>query len=401
MLVENIMLTLIRSEICDCSVGEQIQNELTKEKYKELYILSKKHDLSHIVASALSRIGFLKDDEISVAFNQQLMMSLYRDTQREYALKLTSDLLEQAHIPHILLKGSVLRLFYPQTWMRTSCDIDVLINKSDADLVEQVLCAAKFVRAKDGSTHDYNYISPNKVHIEIHYTLTQDGRLSLSDRLLESVWNSYSVLDNGCSYRYSMTPELFIVYHLAHLGRHLLHGGCGVRPFLDLWLINKNFKVDAIKRNELLSQCGLLELYNASTELSQVWLERNRHNDATELLEKYILCGGAYGTSDNAAKVQAARGIGKIRSFVNLMFLPRENLKVLYPKLEKYPVLFPFYQVKRWFRIFDKNKQNKIRHLTDVRNTVKEDDVISTTELLKQLGLDEKTENPNKAPCGE
>ena len=60
MCVEGIMFTLICSEICGSFVNEDLQSNLTKEKYKELFILSRKHDLSHIVASALSRIGFFK-----------------------------------------------------------------------------------------------------------------------------------------------------------------------------------------------------------------------------------------------------------------------------------------------------------------------------------------------------
>lgn len=387
MCVEEIMFTLIRSEICGSSVNEDLQNNLTKEKYKELFILSRKHDLSHIVASALSRIGFLSDDEVSQAFHQELMKSVYRDAQRGYAISLTEDLLEGAKIPHIVLKGSVIRHVYPQSWMRTSCDIDILIHQSDIESVENILCGNKYVRLDDSSTHDYNFLSPNKIHIEIHHTLTQDGELSSTDELLKSVWTDYVVLETGCENRYNMTPELFVIYHLAHMGRHLLHGGCGVRPFIDLWLINKQYSFDFSKLNDMLTKCNLLALYDASTELSKVWLEDYKHDESTERLEKYILCGGMYGTATNAAKVKAASGVGKVRSFFNMMFLPKENLEVLYPNLKKHPILYPFYQIRRWFRYFDKNKRNKVKHLTKQRNLVTEGETNETAVLLNQLGL--------------
>lgn len=387
MCVEKIMFALIRSEICGSSVSEDLQSNLTKESYKELFILSHKHDLSHIVASALSRIGFLSDDEVSQAFHQELMKSVYRDAQRGYAISLTEDLLEGAKIPHIVLKGSVIRHVYPQSWMRTSCDIDILIHKSDIESVENILCGNKYVRLADSSTHDYNFLSPNKIHIEIHHTLTQDGELSSTDELLKSVWTDYNVLETGCENRYNMTPELFVIYHLAHMGRHLLHGGCGVRPFIDLWLINKQYSFNFSKLNDMLTRCNLLALYNASTELSKVWLEDNNHNEITEQFEEYILCGGVYGTATNAAKVQAASGAGKVRSFFNMMFLPKENLEVLYPNLKKYPFLYQFYQIKRWFRCFDKNKRRKVKYLTEQRNMVTAGETNETAGLLKQLGL--------------
>ena len=39
--------------------------------------------------------------------------------------------LEEAEIPFILLKGAVVRDFYPEAWMRTSSDIDVLVPRGE------------------------------------------------------------------------------------------------------------------------------------------------------------------------------------------------------------------------------------------------------------------------------
>lgn len=139
--------------------------------------------------------------------------------------------------------------------------------------------------------------------------MTQDGQLSLTDELLKSVWDECAVPVDGCKYRYNMPPELFVIYHSAHMGRLLLRGGCGVRPYIDLWLINKRYSIDLLKSNEMLTRCNLLALYDTSTELSKVWLEDHKHDEKTERLEKYILCGGVYGTCKNAAKVKATIGM--------------------------------------------------------------------------------------------
>lgn len=93
--------------------------------------------------------------------------------------------------------------------MRTSCDIDILIHNSDIELVEKVLCSNKFVRYDDSSTHDYNFMSHNKVHIEIHHTLVQDGKISSSDKILSEVWDTYVMAVENCKYRYDITPEFF------------------------------------------------------------------------------------------------------------------------------------------------------------------------------------------------
>lgn len=387
MCVTAIMFALIRSEICDVALEETIKTGLTSEVIKELYILSCKHDVAHIVASALSKAKLLGEDEVSDAFKNVLMGAVYRDAQREFALTHMTALLENANIPHILLKGSIICKYYPETWMRTSCDIDILISKKDTESAIEVLCKAGYIRTEDRSTHDYNFLSPNKVHIELHYTLAQGGRFSFSNKILDSVWESYVTKADGYNYRYSMIPEVFVIYHMAHMARHLVHGGCGVRPLIDLWLINKYIIIDDEKLYSLLNQTKLLKLYKASCELSTVWLESWKHNENTKHLEEFILNGGVYGTTSNAAKVKSARGISKVRSFLGLMFLQKENLEVLYPKLKNYPILYPFYQAKRWFRVFNKKKRNRIKHLTEQRNMVTTDEMNETAELLNQLGL--------------
>ena len=183
MSVAPIMFSLIRSEICGTALEESKKNKLSAKVCKELFELSNKHDVAHIVASALFKNELLDEKNISVAFKKVFMMAVYRDSQREYSLNQISAILEKANVSHILLKGAILRKYYPQTWMRTSCDVDVLVKNEDIDCAINALCKAGYVRVEDASTHDYNLISPNKIHIELHYTLSQDGEFANADAI--------------------------------------------------------------------------------------------------------------------------------------------------------------------------------------------------------------------------
>lgn len=386
MSLDNTMFLLIRDEICGAPSQSELSVELTAQACEKLYDLSQKHDVAHIVASALAQRGLLQNDGISSRFHKQMMTALYRDAQKEYALTHISATLEEAKVPYMLLKGAVIKELYPQTWMRTSCDVDVLVRDQDVERAMQALSAAGYGRIQDCSTHDYNFVSPNNVHIELHYTLTQGGDLEGADTLLASVWD-FAVLSDGTAYRYNMSPELFLVYHLAHMGRHLLHGGCGLRPFIDLWLINQKIKFDPCILQELLTKSNLLKLYALSTELSRVWLEGASHTEKTRVFANYILNGGVYGTEANAAVVKAASGVGKVRTLIGVMFLPKANLQVLYPKLKEYPILLPYYQVKRWFRVFNKDKRKRVKGICDARSAVSSDSANETKLLLEDLGF--------------
>ena len=386
MSVAPIMFSLIRSEICGTALEESIKTELSAKVCKELFALSNMHDVAHIVASALFKNELLGEEDISAAFKKVFMMAVYRDVQREYSLKQVNAVLEDANVPHILLKGAILRKYYPQTWMRTSCDVDVLVKNEDIDCAINALCEAGYVRVQDASTHDYNLTSPNKIHIELHYTLSQDGEFANADAILNDIWHNVFLTENSkCSYQ--LPAEQFILYHLVHMGRHLLHGGCGVRPFIDLWLLESKMSYNESKLRAILLNTGLVSLYDAASNLGKVWLENKEHTEQTRLLEEYILFGGVYGNSRNSAKVQAAKGVSKTKSFLNLMFLSRENLEVLYPNLKKHPTMLPLYHIKRWFRIFNKKKRDKVKYLTKTRNNVGQASANTTKVMLEYLGL--------------
>lgn len=40
--------------------------------------------------------------------------------------------------------------------------------------------------------------------------------------------------DPVSEYEYQERPEFFAYHHLAHMKYHFVHGGCGIRTFLDL-----------------------------------------------------------------------------------------------------------------------------------------------------------------------
>ncbi len=385
MTVEKIMFSLIKSEIAGGST-EDIKAELNPDVLNALFKLSDKHDMSHIVASALSNLKALSNDEISQKFNKTLMLSVYRDSLKDFAITQVGEILEKEKIPHIPLKGTVLRKLYPKSWMRTSCDIDVLVKEEDCERAIETLCKEGFKRTADCSTHDYNLVSSNNFHVELHYTLTQEESLITADKILDKVFDyAYPEKDGG--YSYALPYEIMLIYHLAHMARHLIHGGCGIRPFIDLWLMNEKIPHDEKAVSESLEKAGLFDFYNASLSLSRCWLENEDYTDKTKTLEEFILFGGVYGNTLNAANVKAGKGDGKLKSFIGLVFLPRKNLEVLYPNLKKHKILLPFYQVKRWLKVFDRKKFNKIKRITNARNSVDVKDSEKIKDMLDFLGF--------------
>lgn len=177
------------------------------------------------------------------------------------ALNRLSATLNDAHIPYIPLKGSVLRNRYPSLELRTSCDIDVLMKEGD---LEEAVAVIEF--ATDFKTHKHNYhdismVSPT-VHLELHFSILE--HMENIDKLLSQVWK-YAEQESG--YRYKLTPEFQIFHIIAHMSYHMVHGGVGIRPFLDLWLLRNKTEYNEGTLQQMCSDCGILTFYEKCCDL--------------------------------------------------------------------------------------------------------------------------------------
>lgn len=388
MSVEKALFAILQQELGEGKEPNPALKAMDKEISFAVLDLAEKHDIAHLVASAYSKAGLLGKDEVSEKYRKTILKALYRSEQRNYALSEICASLETNQIPHIPLKGSVLCFYYPESWMRSSCDIDILIKEEDTEKAIRGLCDLGYRLQKSTSIRDYSLYSPRGVHLELHFSLIQKY-LEKANQLLRKVWD-HTVEDPEHPYRKGLSNEMFVLYHIAHMAKHFIVGGCGIRPFMDLWIMKRKMAVDRKRLEQLLKEAKLLDFYRAVMNVVAVWFENEAHNAVTLGIEDHVLRGGVYGTVSSAAVMKAATGEGKLQSFGKLMFMSRESLAILYPNLERHPKLFPFYQVKRWFRIFNKNKRNKILQLTNIRNSVSTEEVRSTAELLERLELNQE-----------
>ena len=114
------LINIIRFEICGTPLPQGFS--LTDEK--ALVELAKKHDLAHLVFDALSKNGLPCGSQLAM---QQYFAAIWRAEQMDHELKSITDVFETEGIHFLPLKGSVIRNLYPETWMRTSADIDLLV----------------------------------------------------------------------------------------------------------------------------------------------------------------------------------------------------------------------------------------------------------------------------------
>ena len=254
---------LIRFELCGKAVSHP---PLSVEEAKALFLLAKKHDLAHVAANGAIRAGLLPDDpRVKEVYKKACLSALVRYESLAMELVLITALFEEAKIVHLPLKGSVLRALYPAPWMRSSCDIDILVHEEDIERAKSILLE-KGYRPFSSTAHDVSFDSPRGVHIELHFRLLEEGVSAVMQETLSGVW-SYASPREGRVYEQMLSDDFFYYYHIAHMAKHYLHGGCGIRPFLDLWMLRHRIFFDEGRREALLKAGGLLSFAKAAESL--------------------------------------------------------------------------------------------------------------------------------------
>lgn len=394
--VAQTMFNCIKCEICG-QKEKIVLPEISARFLAAMYQLSKAHDVAHLVGDALNKSGVFENlpadlDEneraaiakVKEKFDEQIFTAVYRYENINYELERLKETLEEAKIPFIPLKGSVIRKYYPEPWMRTSCDIDILVKEKDADNAAEYLQTQLQYGVDRKGQHDVSMFTASNVHVELHFKLLDSDFKQVKD--LIDVWSGdeISLLSDS---EYQMSKELFLLYHIYHMAKHFVHGGCGIKPFIDLWIIKNKVGFDEEKAQKMLQESGLLAFFERSTDLVNVWFEGKEHSEITQEMEDYILQGGVYGTlKQNLAMSQNKKG-GKFRHLLSKIFLSYEQMKVYYPSVKKCPILFPFYQVRRWFRIlFCGGRKTAMNEIKVNKNITKEQQE-RAKKLLEDLNL--------------
>ncbi len=342
-----ITLALLRSVVADRPLPDGFLRALTAEQIASVYQIACRFDLAHLIAVPLTADETLKGDRTVEPFRQAMYRAVNRYVQMDYEIGRIGEIFGREQIPYIPLKGAALRQYYHEPWMRTSCDVDILVHESDLSrAVDSLKVSLSYVQT--GRTpHDISFKAPGNVHIELHHSLVESDRAARASEILAGVWEKSEAEENTC--RYAMSDEMFYFYHIAHMAKHFENGGCGVRPLLDLWILNHRLPFDCAKRESLLRDGGLLKFAEGCEALSEVWFGGAEPDELTKRLEQYILGGGMYGKIENMVAVQKNQDGGRLRYIFKRLFMPYEKIKNVYPILQRHKWLTPVMEIRRWY----------------------------------------------------
>lgn len=352
-------------ELLRCSVHDTVPREKPAEvSWESVYTLARRHSVSALAFYALRERHNELPAAIAEAWEEWNAKLLAKGANQEHELARLCEIFEREQIPYMPLKGSCIRHLYPETHLREMSDLDILVQ---AENLTAACALAQTLGYSVDSQNTYHIDLQKKPYmcLELHMNLISPG--SPYFRYYKHPWSFARASDTSCCH--VMANEDYYVYMLAHTAKHYYYWtGTGIRSVLDVYLFNRAYRaaldLDYVARQ--LKKLKLVDFAKQIETLSERWFSSEPHSaetgcDITEM-QYYILSSITYGSlmtyDQNIVRSYIDKGKSlrgaKLAMYMHMAFLPLCEMKVMYPILEKAPVLLPFCWVARWFRILIK-----------------------------------------------
>ena len=210
-------------------------------EWDEVIDLANKHKVEGIIYLALrksnlvskvgeKRINLLKQKAAITGIGQSRHIS---------GLSIVFNKIIEENIPVIVLKGLVVRDFYPQPDQRTMSDADILVHKDDVEKVKKLLIEMGYIFLEDHkASHHIALVHHKYPVIEVHWNLfKRDGFSNDLEHYERLIWNRAIKVNVGEAEVLSISYEDLALHLCMHMAAHLASTGFGVRQLCDLVLL--------------------------------------------------------------------------------------------------------------------------------------------------------------------
>lgn len=354
----------------------------TADTWPAIRKMAQKHAVAPLVAHTV-RAHQLSDD---AAIQNTITLATVGYELLNHEQIRIGELLGAAEIRFIPLKGAVMRRWYTHPWMRSSSDIDILVPPDELDRAVDLLTGDGGYTYRHKGAHDVALISKGGIRVELHYALLDGGVSPAWEAALGDVWAAAAPRDNA-PYWYELPDEVFYLYHVIHMAKHFLGGGCGIKPFIDLWLLDRLPDADREKRDALLKKGALFTFAESVRRQAGIWLDGDSPDGVAAQIEAYILRGGVYGSRQNQIAVQQQQVGGRLGYVLKNTWIPYNVIKFQYPVLQKHRWLTPVMQVRRWGKLIFAGHLRRVRKQLKLNQSISTDQARETARFLTEIGL--------------
>lgn len=211
--------------------------------------LAKKHAVCPLLYDVLADRDDLPGEckKILVDESRKTVMQSYRLLFLGNAI---IDLLENAGIPALVLKGACVAKLYPVFELRKSGDVDILILNPERidDACRELEKAGFMVDAEQHANHHVGMKSPDNIEVELHTMLAEPFDSNTVNRYIKETAAQCAqnvVIEDIMGVNLPRLADAYQAYSLLlHMLNHFLRSGFGLKLLCD-WVVFWNRVYDA------------------------------------------------------------------------------------------------------------------------------------------------------------
>lgn len=397
-------------------LSNSIRNEVCKKKYdnvdwNELINLSRKHKIEGLIYFVLNKSRLLENiDEDKVKdLKKEVFFTGVTQISNMSKLEKVFNEFSKENVPVIVLKGLVVREYYPQPEQRSMSDADIFVKAKDINKSKKILIDLGYTEIDAEASHHIKYIKSGYPMIELHWhVMKRDGFSNELDLFEDDIWDRTIEVKVKGAKVLSLGYEDLALHLCMHMAAHLAASGFGVRQIADLVLLveKKGHLIDwtlFINKAEefgfkkfiiiMFKICNILFSMDIPKEMAVYKID---DEEMFESLISTIFDGGVYGKKDMASNFanqvafnykgkDSNATIGAIRRYFRFIFPSIETMSDKYSYARKIRILTPIAWIHHLFSgIFRKeyNFTDKIRFLTKgAKESVEKNKILSWMEL--------------------
>lgn len=307
--------------------------------FKEIIKLASEHDVTSLVYNSLVNTVYMREKiEMVEAFRNRAMFS---NIYQIKANKKTQEIIKkinESNIDVMIMKGMILRKYYPRAEFRTMGDVDILIKSSDIEKVKDIVRKEEWDLGIDGEIH-FEVSYKQMARIEVHKKI-KEFELNILEEDIDIKDEFVCRLGENL---YKLKDEKFLLHLALHMLKHMNGSGFGIRQILDFNLFVKNncdmnwdeFDKD-IKKMKIERFIAIIFTICNKTfglEIPKIILEKNI-NIPSEYLEVFmnsIIQSGVHG--------QAYKFKGAVKGSKGKILFLTDELNNRYSYAKKYKIL--------------------------------------------------------------
>lgn len=295
-----------------CGVNE-VKPDIQRIKVMNLpmvFRLAKYHTLTAVSFYALEssdfKPGTAEEKAIYAEWQELKKKAITKNMLLDGARADLFQWLDEQHIWHCALKGSVLKDLYPRAGMRQMADNDILFDAKYQQEVHDWFISHDYnCKAYQTGSHDV-YQKPPIYNFEMHTALFGRGH----DPAFVDYYENIADRLEMDGYDYHFNDDDFYIYFLSHAYKHYSGGGTGLRTLADFYVYNK-VKGNQLDRDYINAECsklGIADYEKSSRSLACKVFSEPTEFQLSVLSEKKMnmlsayLGAGTYGTRENAVR---------------------------------------------------------------------------------------------------